>query len=53
MILSGVILGAVLGGLTARGRGGSAWDVAHYAGVGALMLGVVAVAVQIVIGRVA
>lgn len=53
MILGGVLLGAVVGGLTARGRGGSGYDVAHYAAVGALVLGFMAVVAQIAIGRLA
>ena len=53
MILAGVILGAAYGGLLARRREGSRLDVAHYAGIYAIVFGLVAVVLQIAIGRLA
>ena len=53
MILLGVILGALYGGVLARRREGSRLDVAHYAGIYAIIFGVVAVVVQIAVGRLA
>lgn len=39
LALAGMVLGAVLGAIRARARGGNGFDVAQYAAVHALILG--------------
>jgi uncharacterized protein YcfJ len=44
IVLAGAVIGAVLGGLTAKRRGGSRWDIAQYAaayGIAFALLGVI------------
>lgn len=51
MILVGLLLGAAYGALLARRREGSNLDMVHYAGIYAILFGVLAVFLQIGLGR--
>ena len=51
MILAGVILGATYGAWLARRREGAPLDVAHYAGIYAIVFGLLAVVLQIGLDR--
>ena len=51
MIVAGVLLGAAYGALLARRREGSNLDMLHYAGIYAVLFGVLAVFLQIGLGR--
>ncbi len=51
MILIGVILGAAYGALLARRRNGTRLDMVHYAGIHAIVFGLVAVVLQIGLDR--
>ena len=51
MIVIGVILGATYGALLARRREGTRLDMAHYAGIYAIVFGLLAVVLQIGLDR--
>ena len=51
MILAGVILGAAYGAFLAHRREGTRLDMAHYAGIYAIVFGLVAVVLQIGLDR--
>ena len=51
MIVAGLLLGAAYGALLARRREGTRLDLAHYAGIYAIVFGVLAVFLQIGLDR--
>jgi hypothetical protein len=51
IILGGLLLGAITGGLTAKGRGGRPADIAQYAAAYAIAFGLVGVIVTIALDR--
>ncbi|WP_102226506.1 apolipoprotein acyltransferase [Acidimangrovimonas sediminis] len=51
IVIAGVIVGALLGAFTARRRGGSGLDVAQYAAVYAIVLGLLCMFATIAIER--
>ena len=51
IIILAALLGAVLGALNAKRRGGSGLDMAQYAGTYALVFGIVALFVTVIIAR--
>ena len=51
MILAGALLGAIYGAFLARRREGSNLDVAHYAGIYAIVFGLLAVILRIGLDR--
>lgn len=53
IVIAAALIGAVLGGLTARKRGGKAPDIAQYAASFAIAFGLVGLIATIVIHRMA
>jgi len=53
IILFSILLGAVFGWLRASRRGGDRNDKLHYAGVNALLFGVVGVVLALIVGALA
>ena len=51
IVIGGLILGLVLGGWTARRRGGKAADIAQYATVYAMAFGLLGLFVTLVLDR--
>jgi hypothetical protein len=51
VIVVGILLGAAYGALLARRREGSNLDMLHYGGIYAILFGVLAVFLQIGLGR--
>jgi len=51
-VIPGLVLGALLGGLTAKRRGGKALDIAQYATVYALIGGVLGVFITVAVNRI-
>lgn len=51
IIIAGIIIGALVGAFNARKRGGAGADIAQYAGVGALIGGLLGVFATIGIER--
>ena len=51
MILAGVILGATYGAFVARRREGTRLDMAHYAGIYAIVFGLLAVVLRVGLDR--
>lgn len=49
--LSGLLIGAVLGAFQARRKGGKGLDIAQWAGVGAILCGVIGLFVLVFIER--
>ncbi|MFD3189655.1 apolipoprotein acyltransferase [Sedimentitalea sp. HM32M-2] len=53
IVIAGVIFGAILGGLTARRRGGKPADIAQYAVASGMACGIVAMIVTVLLHRLA
>ena len=51
MVLTGIVIGAVLGAWRARRQGGNARDMAQWAAVYAILFGLIGLVLTIVIGR--
>lgn len=51
IILGFAIVGAVIGGFTARGRGGKALDIAQYAGSYAMAFAIIGLFVTVFLSR--
>ena len=51
IVIGGMVIGALLGGFTAKRRGGKPADIAQYAGVYAIVLGIVGLVVTIAYSR--
>jgi hypothetical protein len=51
LVIAGLILGAVLGGVTAARRGGRPADIAQYAAVYAILLGLAGLFVTLALDR--
>lgn len=51
IILAFALIGAVIGGFAARKRGGKKLDIAQYAGVYALVFGIVGLFVTVYLSR--
>ncbi len=51
IVILGALLGAVLGVLAAKRRGGSGLDLAQYAGAYALVFGIIALVITVIIAR--
>ena len=50
-VLGGMLVGALLGGFTARRRGGAALDIAQYAAGYGILFAVIGVVVTVAINR--
>jgi len=53
IVIAGVVLGAILGALTAKRRGGKLVDIAQYATASAMAFGIVAMIATVVLHRLA
>lgn len=51
IVIGGALIGAVWGGLVARKRGGSRWDIAQYAAAAGIALALVGMILTIVLDR--
>jgi len=51
LVIGGAVLGAIIGGLTAKRRGGSPLDIAQYAAGYAIALALVGMVATVVIHR--
>ncbi|GAB1362855.1 hypothetical protein MASR1M32_20910 [Rhodobacter sp.] len=50
-VIGGLVIGAIWGGLTARRRGGRPADIAQYAAVYAIALGILGLFLTIIVER--
>ncbi len=51
-VIAGLILGALLGGMTAKRRGGRPLDIAQYAAVYALIFAVIGIFITVALNRI-
>ena len=51
IVIGGMVIGALLGGFTAQRRGGRPADIAQYAGVYGILLGIVGLFLTIAYSR--
>ncbi len=52
LVFGGMLIGAVLGGMTARRRGGKPLDIAQYAAGYGILFAVIGVALTVAINRI-
>jgi len=53
LVIGGALLGAVIGGLTAKKHGGKSLDIAQYATAGAIAFAVIGMVATLIIHRAA